>query len=86
MAFGYLQTKGYCHGKHCVTFPVVVGETGSFMSDQRDNQWLLDFADFVQAKVGDMKAPLTVSFAPLQSLLRHTAEIKLAAFTEFSCK
>eukprot|EP00775_Hariotina_reticulata_P012217 gene12217-12355_t len=46
------KTKGYCQGTHCVTFPVVVGETGSFMADQRDTQWLLDFADFLQAKGG----------------------------------
>eukprot|EP00878_Enallax_costatus_P023562 GHUV01025063.1.p1 GENE.GHUV01025063.1~~GHUV01025063.1.p1 ORF type:complete len:271 (+),score=63.78 GHUV01025063.1:645-1457(+) len=53
IAFGYLQTRGYCdsNGKFRV-FPVVIGETGSFMTDSKDNQWLLDFADFVNARGG----------------------------------
>lgn len=50
-AFGYLQTRGYCHAGRCTTFPVLIGETGSFMKDAKDVQWLSDFAEFVQARV-----------------------------------
>jgi hypothetical protein len=36
------QTKGYCpwYGKPCRTFPVVIGETGSFMHDSKDITWM----------------------------------------------
>lgn len=51
IAFGYLQTRGYCNNGECRVFPVVVGETGSYMTDYKDNQWLLDFADFINARV-----------------------------------
>ncbi len=52
IAFGYLQTRGYCNSNgRCRQFPVVVGETGSFMKDKTDVQWLTDFADFVAARV-----------------------------------
>lgn len=36
------QTTGYCpwYGKPCRKFPVIIGETGSFMTDSTDNIWL----------------------------------------------
>jgi hypothetical protein len=52
IAFGYLQIKGYCDDGKCTVFPVVIGETGSFLSEWSDKQWMSDFADFINAKVG----------------------------------
>lgn len=63
IAFGYLQTRGFCYNGDCRVFPVVVGETGSFMTDATDNQWLLDFADFVNARVSAQSARLRGFFA-----------------------
>jgi hypothetical protein len=41
IAFTCLQNKGYCKwdGK-CRRFPVVIGETGSFLHDDQDRQWM----------------------------------------------
>jgi hypothetical protein len=50
-AFGYLQTTGYCTGGACTRWPVLVGETGSAMSNPTDVQWLNDFAEYVHARV-----------------------------------
>ncbi|WIA18743.1 hypothetical protein OEZ85_003433 [Tetradesmus obliquus] len=52
IAFGYLQTQGYCNDGKCTVFPVVIGETGSFLSDWSDKQWMADFADFINARGG----------------------------------
>ena len=46
MSFGYLNYgKGYCRsdGK-CATFPIIIGETGSALTDPRDT----DFYDTFQ--------------------------------------
>lgn len=52
-AFGYLQTQGYCSNQgSCKKFPVVIGETGSFLADDKDRQWMADFGDYVQARGG----------------------------------
>jgi hypothetical protein len=41
LAFGYLEEKGYCKGPgNCRKFPVVIGETGSFLHDDKDKQWM----------------------------------------------
>ena len=50
-AFGHLYTRGYCYQGKCTQFPVVIGETGSFMADWKDRQWLDDFSQFVTAQV-----------------------------------
>jgi hypothetical protein len=51
VAFGYLQTRGFCNARgKCKKFPVVIGETGSFMATEEDKQWLSDFADFVMVR------------------------------------
>jgi hypothetical protein len=37
----WLQNKGYCKWEgNCRQFPIVIGETGSFLHDPRDNQWM----------------------------------------------
>jgi hypothetical protein len=43
-----LQNKGYCKwdGK-CRKFPVVIGETGSFLHDYNDRQWMQVCFDWV---------------------------------------
>jgi hypothetical protein len=51
-SFGYLQTTGFCVDGECKKFPVLIGETGSAMEAAEDKQWLRDFADFINAKVG----------------------------------
>jgi hypothetical protein len=53
IAFGYLQTQGYCNDGKCTVFPVIIGETGSFLSEWSDKQWMADFADFINAQVGN---------------------------------
>ena len=50
-AFGYLQTQGFCTTGKCTKFPVLVGETGSAYTDATDKTWLVDFADYVMARV-----------------------------------
>lgn len=52
IAFGYLQTQGYCSDGRCQTFPIMFGEVGSAFETQVDKQWLQDFADFCNAEVG----------------------------------
>eukprot|EP00879_Flechtneria_rotunda_P005895 GHRR01006201.1.p1 GENE.GHRR01006201.1~~GHRR01006201.1.p1 ORF type:complete len:485 (+),score=144.84 GHRR01006201.1:175-1629(+) len=54
IAFGYLQTKGYCPAgmDRCTKFPIVVSETGSAFETASDKQWLQDFADFLNAEGG----------------------------------
>lgn len=54
-SFGYLQASGYCHpGGGCTKFPVLIGETGSAYTEEDDKKWLLDFAEFANAKVGNV--------------------------------
>lgn len=41
IAFGYLENKGYCKWPgNCRRFPVIIGETGSFLHDWSDQQWM----------------------------------------------
>lgn len=41
LAFGYLENRGYCKWQgNCRKFPVVIGETGSFLHDANDKQWM----------------------------------------------
>jgi hypothetical protein len=41
IAFGYLENKGYCRWPgYCRQFPIVIGETGSFLHDSKDRQWM----------------------------------------------
>jgi hypothetical protein len=41
IAFGYLENKGYCKWPgNCRRFPVIIGETGSFLHDWSDRQWM----------------------------------------------
>jgi hypothetical protein len=61
VAFAYLQTPGYCNGRGCTQFPILVGETGSAYKEQSDKDWLRDFADFAFARVSDL----------LGAVLRH---------------
>jgi hypothetical protein len=51
VAFGYLQSPGYCNGNGCTQFPILVGETGSAYKEENDKKWLQDFADFAFARV-----------------------------------
>ncbi|KAF6263154.1 glycoside hydrolase superfamily [Scenedesmus sp. NREL 46B-D3] len=52
-SFGYLQSTGYCLANGwCLKFPVLVGETGSAFTEQDDKTWLIDFADFANARGG----------------------------------
>eukprot|EP00882_Tetradesmus_deserticola_P019270 GHRQ01020731.1.p1 GENE.GHRQ01020731.1~~GHRQ01020731.1.p1 ORF type:complete len:174 (+),score=52.83 GHRQ01020731.1:22-522(+) len=50
VSFGYLQSPGYCNGRGCTQFPVLVGETGSAYTTDSDKTWLRDFADFAFAR------------------------------------
>ena len=45
---GYLNGKGYCSGSNCHQFPIVVGETGSALTDPRDTQFYTDFQSYIQ--------------------------------------
>lgn len=58
ISFAYLQTQGYCAegASKCTKFPVVVGEVGSAFETASDKQWLQDFADFINAEVGEVVA------------------------------
>lgn len=41
IAFGYLENKGYCKWQgQCRQFPIIIGETGSFLHDEKDKQWM----------------------------------------------
>jgi hypothetical protein len=51
VAFAYLQSPGYCNGRGCTQFPILVGETGSAYKEESDKTWLRDFADFAFARV-----------------------------------
>jgi hypothetical protein len=53
-SFGYLQTRGYCpgDGSGCRRFPVLIGEVGSAFETDEDKAWMDDFADFMNAEVG----------------------------------
>uniref|UniRef100_A0A383VFK3 Glycoside hydrolase family 5 domain-containing protein n=1 Tax=Tetradesmus obliquus TaxID=3088 RepID=A0A383VFK3_TETOB len=50
LAFGYLQSTGYCNGRGCTQFPILVGETGSAYKEETDKVWLQDFADYAFAR------------------------------------
>jgi hypothetical protein len=43
--------QGYCTKDKCTKFPVLVGETGSFLTDWNDKQWMQDFSSFIKAEV-----------------------------------
>jgi hypothetical protein len=41
IAFGYLENRGYCRWPgQCRHFPIIIGETGSFLHDELDRQWM----------------------------------------------
>lgn len=53
ISFGYLENKGYCRWPgYCRQFPIIIGETGSFLQDDNDRQWMQDFADYVEGRGG----------------------------------
>ncbi len=45
---GYLNGKGYCSGSTCHQFPIIIGETGSALTDPRDTQFYNDFQLYIQ--------------------------------------
>jgi hypothetical protein len=52
-SFGYLNKKGYCPSggaAPCHVFPIILGETGSGFTDDRDWQAQVDLADWAAAR------------------------------------
>jgi hypothetical protein len=47
-SFGYLYQKGFCDGKKCMKFPIIVGEFGSKFEDPRDLIHLQDFSKWMK--------------------------------------
>ena len=45
-SFGYLDNPGYCQGKNCHRFPIVIGEIGSMFKNPQDIEFLNDFAKY----------------------------------------
>ena len=47
-AVGYLNQVGYCVGTNCHKFPIVMTETGSFLTDPRDLNFYNDLVPYIQ--------------------------------------
>lgn len=54
-SFGHLYQKGYCNAGICKKFMVVLGEFGSFFTDQRDIDYYNDMAAWFNNNVGSNK-------------------------------
>lgn len=49
-SFGYLYEPGYCEGKTCKKFPIILGEFGSFFVSQDDLDHLRDLASYMKKR------------------------------------
>lgn len=47
MSMGYLNKQGFCADGHCQPFPIIIGETGSALTDMRDFDFYTSFIQYM---------------------------------------